>query len=68
MAKPDDGVELRFFVSHELASRLDAILQANQMQARADFLVPVIEKAVEYEVHKAIVLLRCARINPLDRE
>jgi hypothetical protein len=61
-------VEMRFFVSHELASHIDAVLQANQLQSRADFLVPVIQKAVEQEIHRATVLLRIARINPLASE
>ena len=32
---------------------------------RADYVVPIIEKAVNYELHRATVLLRCAGINPL---
>lgn len=67
MGKADE-VEMRFFVSHELAGHIDAVLQANQLQSRAEFLVPVIQAAVEKEIHRATVLLRCARINPLATE
>ena len=42
--------------------------KANQLQSRAEFLVPVIQAAVEKEIHRATVLLRCARINPLATE
>ena len=59
---------MRFWVSQKLAGQIDSILQANEFQARAEFLVPAIEKAVAKEIHKATVILRCAGINPLARE
>lgn len=35
-------------------------------KARADWVVPTLEKAISHELHRATVLLRCAGINPLD--
>ena len=60
-----DKVELRVDITHELASRIDAMLMVDGLKSRADYVVPILEKALNYELHRATVLLRCAGINPL---
>ena len=60
-----DKVELRVDISAELASRIDAMLMVDGLKSRADYVVPILEKALSYELHRATVLLRCAGINPL---
>jgi len=60
-----DKVELRVDISAELASRIDAMLMVDGLKSRADYVVPILEKALSYEPHRATVLLRCAGINPL---
>lgn len=69
MSTPHHGyTELRVDIPNELASRIDALMLANKLKSRADYVVPVLTHAVESEFHKATVLLRCARINPLASE
>ena len=65
-SKNEGSTELRYYVSDETARQLDAILMVNGLQSRADYLVPLLEKNIRSEFHKAIILLRTARINPLD--
>lgn len=60
-----DKVELRVDIPAELARRIDAMLMVDGHKARADYVVPLIERAVNAELHRATVLLRCAGINPL---
>lgn len=67
MAEPRD-VEIRFNITKTLAVRIDALVQAESLQGRAELLTPVIEALVEKRIHEAIVLLRCAGINPSDPE
>ena len=63
---PSDTVEMRFDVSSELANRIDAMLMVDGHKSRQEYLVPLIEKAINSELHRATVLLRCAGINPFD--
>ena len=65
MAAPHGFTELRIYIPNELATRIDAIAMINNLSDRAKFCNPILEKAVAEEIHKATVLLRCARINPL---
>lgn len=67
MAESRD-IEIRFNATRTLATRLDALVQAKGLGGRADLLLPLIESMVEREIHEAIVLLRCAGINPADPE
>lgn len=67
MAEPRD-TEIRFSVTRTLAQRIDALVQAESLQGRAELLTPIIEALVEKKIHEAIVLLRMANINPLDPE
>ena len=60
-----DKIELRVDITPELASRIDAMLMVDGLKSRADYVVPTLEKALNYELHRATVLLRCAGINPL---
>ena len=60
-----DKVKLRVDITHELASRIDAMLMVDGLKSRADYVVPILEKALNYELHRATVLLRCAGINPM---
>lgn len=64
MADPRDA-ELRFNVSTETMTLIDALMQAKSCGSRADLLIPVIEAFIQKEIHEATVLLRIARINPL---
>ena len=66
MATQDGFTELRVDIPDELAQRIDALLMVNKHKSRADYVVPVLMQAVDYEFHKAILLLRTARINPLE--
>lgn len=67
MAETRD-TEIRFNVTRTLALRIDALVQAERLQGRAELLTPVIEALVEKRIHEAIVLLRMAGINPSDPE
>lgn len=67
MAETRD-TEIRFNVTRTLALRIDALVQAERLQGRAELLMPVIEALVEKKIHEAIVLLRMAGINPADPE
>lgn len=67
MAEPRD-IEIRFSVTKTLAQRIDALVQAESLQGRAELLTPIIESLVEKKIHEAIVLLRMAGINPADPE
>jgi hypothetical protein len=58
-------IELRFDVPASLATKIDALLMVDKHKSRADYLLPVLERAVEAEFHRATLLLRCAQINPL---
>lgn len=60
-----DKTELRVDITPELASRIDAMLMVDGLKSRGEYVVPIIEKALNYELHRATVLLRCAGINPL---
>lgn len=67
MSAPDGYSELRIYIPHVLAVRLDGIKRAHAHKGLDAFCVPALESAVEVEIHKATVLLRCAGINPLAR-
>ena len=67
MAEPRD-TEIRFMVTRQLAQRIDALVQSDCHQGRAELLTPLIEAMVEKRVHAAIVLLRMAGINPADAQ
>lgn len=67
MSAPDGYSELRIYIPHVLAVRLDGIKRANAHKGLDAFCVPALESAVEVEIHKATVLLGCAGINPLAR-
>lgn len=67
MAAPDGYTELRIYIPHVLAVRLDGIKRAHAHRGLDVFCVPALEAAAEVEIHKATVLLRCAGINPLAR-
>ena len=58
-------VELRFFVPRKLAETVDALMQVDGHQARADWVIPVLQAECDRRVHAATVLLRCVGINPL---
>lgn len=58
-------IELRFDIPASLATKIDALAMVDKHKSRADYLVPVLERAVDAEIHRATVLLRCAGINPL---
>jgi len=58
--------ELRVDIPEELAQRIDALMPVGKLKSRADYVVPILTAAVDAEFHKAILLLRMARINPLD--
>ena len=60
-----DKIELRVDISPELAGRIDAMLMVDGLKSRADYVVPILERAINVELHRATVLLRCAGINPL---
>lgn len=64
--EPSDTVEMRFDVTRELANRIDAMIMVDNLKSRQEYLVTLIEKAIDAELHRAIVLLRCAGINPFD--
>jgi hypothetical protein len=59
-------IELRVDIPEELAQRIDALMLVGKLKSRADYVVPILTAAVDAEFHKAILLLRMARINPLD--
>jgi len=65
MATPEGYTELRIDIPTELAMQIDAVVQASKFKARAEFVMPLLVAGVNYEIHKATVLLRCCRINPL---
>jgi metal-responsive CopG/Arc/MetJ family transcriptional regulator len=67
VAEPRD-IEIRFSVTRTMAQRIDALVQAKGLQGRSDLLTPVIQTLLEKEIHEAIVLLRCAGINPTDEQ
>lgn len=58
-------IELRFDVPASLATKIDALMMVDKHKSRADYLLPVLERAVDAEFHRATLLLRCAQINPL---
>jgi len=58
-------VELRFLVPRKLAETIDALLQVDGHQARADWVIPVLQAECDRRVHAATVLLRVCGINPL---
>lgn len=58
--------ELRIDIPTELAQRMDAVLMVNGCKSRGDYVVPELTRLVDAEFHKAIMLLRTARINPLE--
>lgn len=66
MATNNNFVELRFDIPVALAGKIDALMMVDRHKSRADYLVPVLERAVHAEIHRATVLLRCAGINPLE--
>lgn len=59
--------ELRGNIPRRLMELLDAVAHAKGLN-RFDWLIPVLEKECAREVHEATLLLRMARINPLDSE
>jgi len=59
-------IELRVDIPEELAQRIDALMLVGKLKSRADYVVPILTAAVDAEFHKAILLLRMARINPLE--
>lgn len=59
-------IELRVDIPEELAQRIDALMLVHKLKSRADYVVPILTSAVDAEFHKAILLLRMARINPLE--
>jgi metal-responsive CopG/Arc/MetJ family transcriptional regulator len=65
MAGDKDKVELRIDISAELARNIDAMMMVDNLKSRGEFVVPIIERAIRIELHRATVLLRCAGINPL---
>lgn len=65
MATPHGMTELRVDIPDELARKIDALMMVNRLKSRAEYVVPELARAVDEEFHKAIVLLRCAGINPL---
>lgn len=67
MSAPDGYTELRIYIPHPLAVRLDGIKRAKKHDGLATFCIPALEAAAEHEIHAATVLLRCAGINPLAR-
>lgn len=67
MSAPDGYTELRIYIPHPLAVRLDGIKRSQGHKGLDAFCVPVLEAAAEVEIHRATVLLRCAGINPLAR-
>lgn len=67
MAEPRD-TEIRFSVTKTLSMRIDALVQAEALQGRAELLTPIIEALVDRKIHEAIILLRMAGINPADPE
>lgn len=60
--------ELRGNVPRRLMELVDAVAQAKGYQSRFDWLVPLLEAEVAREVHAATLLLRMARINPLESD
>lgn len=58
-------VEIRFLVTRRLATLIDALMLADGLAARNDWVIPVLEAEANRRVHAATVLLRCAGINPL---
>ncbi len=65
-ARSGKETELRVDIPEELAQRIDALMMVGKLKSRADYVVPILTAAVDAELHKAILLLRMARINPLD--
>ena len=65
MSTPDGYTELRVDIPDELAKRIDALMLVDKLKCRADFVVPELTKVTDAAFHRAIVLLRCAGINPL---
>lgn len=66
LARSGKETELRVDIPEELAQRIDALMMVGKLKSRADYVVPILTAAVDAEFHKAILLLRMARINPLD--
>lgn len=57
--------ELRINIPRKLATLIDALMLADGLSARNDWVIPVLEAEANRRVHAATVLLRCAGINPL---
>jgi len=68
MAAPEGYTELRIYIPHPLAVRLDGIKRSKGHKGLDAFCVPALEAAADVEIHAATVLLRCAGINPLARQ
>lgn len=63
-----DKSELRVMIPLDLMQRLDACMRSKGMESRADWVIPVIDAAIQKEVHAATLLLRMCRVNLLARE
>lgn len=61
----NDMVELRIDITRDLANKIDALMMVDKLKSRADYVVPVLTESTNAAIHRAIVLLRCANINPL---
>lgn len=60
----EQSKELRVDASLALLSGIDAILMVDGLKSRADWVIPVLEKELERQIHRATVLLRCTGVNP----
>lgn len=61
----NDQAELRIDCPRSILSQIDAIAMTDGLKGRGEWLMPIIERELERELHRATVLLRCAGINPL---
>ena len=66
MATKHGETELRVDIPDELAQRIDALMMVGKLKSRADYVIPILTAAVDGEFHRATLLLRMARINPLE--
>lgn len=66
LARGGNQIELCVDIPEELAQRIDALMLVGKLKSRADYVIPVLSAAVDAEFHRAILLLRMARINPLE--
>lgn len=60
-----EQAELRIDCPRDVLSQIDAIAMADNLKGRGEWLLPIIERELKREMHRATVLLRCAGINPL---